>query len=127
MFDNYSNTIAYLKKIGIYKESTLDVSSVREIKVDNYYPGYDTETMPYSDVDINVETSHASYTDPEQIKELLSVIIESGYYNPWFDYDLLNDQYSVQVYRTGEFSQYSSTYYSILKGKVPQFVKEDTN
>ena len=127
VFDNYSNTIAYLKKIGIYKESTLDVSSVREIKVDNYYPGYDTETMPYSDVDINVETSHASYTDPEQIKELLSVIIESGYYNPWYDYSLINDQYSVQVYRNGEFNEYTSTYYSILKGKVPQFVKEDTN
>ena len=78
-------------------------------------------------VDINVETSHASYTDPEQIKELLSVIVESGYYNPWYDYSLINDQYSVQVYRNGEFDEYSSTYYSILKGKVPQFVKEDTN
>jgi ABC-2 type transport system permease protein len=127
VFDNYANTIAYLKKLGIYKENKLNASDVREVKVDNYYPGYDLETMPYSDVDINVETSHASYTDPEQIKELLSVIVESGYYNPWYDYSLINDQYSVQVYRNGEFDEHLSTYYSILKGKVPQFVKEDTN
>ncbi len=127
VFDNYTNTIAYLTKLGIYKDNKLDLSEVREVKVDNYYPGYDVETMPYEDIDLEVETSHASYTDPEQIKEILPVLIETGYYNPWFDYDLTNDQYSVMVFRKGEFNEYASTYYSILKGKVPQFVKEDTN
>ena len=127
VFENYTNTIAYLKKLGIYTETKPDVSNIRELKVDNYFPGYDLETTSYSDVDIDAETVSASYTDPEQIKELLSVIVPSGYYNPWYDYSLINDQYSVQMFMNGGSSEYSSIYYSFLKGKVPQFVKEDTN
>ena len=126
VFETYTNTIAYLKKLGIYIDYKIDVSDIREIKVNNYFPGYDLETESISDPDPNVETSCVTYTDPEQLKELLEASVYNNTYNPWFDYRLFNDQYSVEILRDGNY-QYSSLYCSILKGKVPQFVKEDTN
>jgi ABC-2 type transport system permease protein len=127
VYDTYSNTIALLEKLGIYTESKLEVTDIREVKVYNYYPGYDLETQPIESTDTSVDVNSKVYTDEESIKEIIEGCITTNYYNPWYDYNKNSDQYSVEVTKNGDNYGYSGVYYSFLKGKVPQFVKEDTN
>ena len=128
VFENYTNTIAYLKELGIYSESKLSVEDIAEAEVWNYYPGYDLEITPYSEINIDgLESRTMTYVDEESIKEILENCVESSNYNPWYNYDKLDEQYSVTLTRKGDRNGYPSVYCSFLKGQVPEFVKEDTN
>ena len=127
VFENYSNTIEYLKECGIYKSGEVDIDSVRQVKVTNYYPGYDLEETPISEVDASVENSVKVYTDKEQIKEILEGTVSTNYYNPWYNYNAVNDQYYIEVTLDSDRTGYGGLYYSFLKGKVPDFVAADTN
>ncbi len=130
VYENFTNTIALLKKLGIYNESKIDISNINEVIVHNYYPGYDLEVTPVSELPSTVETSDSTsktYIDEESIKEILAGCLDTNYYNQWYNYSRNNEQYSVEITMKGDRYGYSSVYYSFLKGKVPEFVKEDTN
>jgi ABC-2 type transport system permease protein len=127
VYENYTHTIELMKKYGIYSDSKVDLDSVKEIQVTNYYPGYDLETTSYEEIDGDVPSVIETYTDRESMEEIFKNVISSGYYNPWFNYNNLNDQYSVEVIRNNDNPNYGGIYYSFRAGKVPDFVKEDTN
>ena len=129
VYDTYSNTISLLKEYGIYSDSTLTVDDIRKINVINYYPGYDLEQMEegeYVNIDAP-ENKEMSYTDKEKIEEILGTVISTDFWNPWYNYNNNNEQYSAQVYLKDDKSRYESSYYTFLKGKVPDFVVKDTN
>ncbi|RKM62328.1 hypothetical protein D6855_02605 [Butyrivibrio sp. CB08] len=127
VYDTYTNTIDLLKKYGIYLDSTITVSDVRKITVTNYYPGYDLEKIDYQDIEEYPDSKEMSYTDEKQIEEILGSIISTDYYNPWYNYNNNNEQYSAQIYTTEDRSKYAGSYYTFIKGQVPDFVVADTN
>jgi ABC-2 type transport system permease protein len=127
VYDSFTNTIALLQEYGIYQEGTLKASDIKEIRVTNYFVGYDLEEN--SDADINYDstkTSSVSYTDEESIEKIIEVSISNSYHNPWFNYDTTNEQFGIEVYLKGNSSSYCDQYYSFIRGKVPDFVKADT-
>ena len=73
------------------------------------------------------ENKEMSYTDKEKIEEILGTVISTDFWNPWYNYNNNNEQYSAQVYLKDDKSRYESSYYTFLKGKVPDFVVKDTN
>ncbi|MBQ8030172.1 MAG: hypothetical protein IJ260_01340, partial [Butyrivibrio sp.] len=46
VYENFTNTIALLKKYEIFRSNEIETDKVRFIKVVNYYPGFDTEVTP---------------------------------------------------------------------------------
>ncbi|WP_034453061.1 DUF6449 domain-containing protein [Butyrivibrio sp. AE2032] len=127
VFENFTNTIALLKKYGIYSENDLDAEHISSVKVSNYYPGYDLEQVSVDDIDDAPDTVFHTYTDKEQMAQILEQCICTNYYNEWFNYNLINDQYHAEVMLDNEPSYYGGIGYSFFKGKVPEFVKTDTN
>lgn len=127
VYENYTNTIELMKKYGIYSDTVLDPEEVKEIQVTNYYPGYDLETTPYEEVDPNVPSVTETYADRESIDKIMDAVVFSGFYNPWYNYNKINDQYSIEILRNTDYSMYGGVYCSFRTGKVPDFVTEDTN
>ena len=87
----------------------------------------DLEQVSVEDLDVSPDNVFHSYTDKEQITQILEQCICTGYYNEWFNYNLINDQYHAEVMLDNEPSYYGGIGYSFFKGKVPEFVKADTN
>ena len=131
VYDSYENTIALLKKYGIYSESNLDVECIQTVHVTNYYPGVDTDDYSMDELNnMNLESVSADYTDKDQIKELLESADGSEFYGQWYDYSgRYDNQYGMEVILSTPRDRYGSTsvYYNFKLGKVPEFVKKDTN
>ncbi len=127
VFENFTNTIALLKKYGIYKENEVDVNTIKSVKVSNYYPGHDLEQEELQQIEDAPDTAYYTYTDKEQIAQILEGSICTNYYNQWFDYHQINDQYYAEVFTGTEPGYFAGIGYSFIKGKVPEFVKADTN
>ena len=127
IYDSFTNTIALLQEYGIYQVGALKASDIKEIRVTNYFVGYDLEENRDGDINYdNTKTSSVSYTDEENIEKIIEVSISNSYHNPWFNYDTINEQFGIEVYLKGNSSSYSDQYYSFIRGKVPDFVKADT-
>ena len=103
----------------------------------NYYQGkYVVEAL--KDVDFSMEegeyvnidapeNKEMSYTDKDKIEEILGAVISTDFWNPWYNYNNNNEQYSAQIYTNDDRTKYETAYYTFLKGKVPDFVVKDTN
>ena len=127
VFENYTNTIELMKKYGIYVDNELNVDYIKSVKISNYYPGYDLEQESIDDIDTSVDTAFYTYTDKEQIEEIMKGCICTNYYNQWFNYNVIDNQYYAEVFAGDDPTYYGGVGYSFYKGKVPEFVKADTN
>ena len=131
VYSNFENTIALLRKYGIYSEHNLDVEYIESVCITNYYPGYDITKMEWDEInELQVESVSEYYEDKKQIREILDSSYGSGYYGNWFDYrGKFNDQYGIEFKIRNAHDQYSDTsvYYNFMLGKVPDFVVKDTN
>ena len=127
VYENFTNTIALLKKYEIFRSNEIETDKVRFIKVVNYYPGFDTEVTPAEELDGNMESKDCTYSEKEQIEEILNASLCTGYYNPWYNYNNINSQYYAEIVLDNDDMYYGGFTYSFLKGKVPDFVKADTN
>ena len=128
IYDNYTYTLDLLKKYDIYIDYKLDLADIKEIRVMNYYPGHDLETESLNDIDGDVSSKEMVYTDEEQIARILESSVCGDYYNQWQDFDeLYNGQYNIEIITNSGSRNSSPVYYTFYKGKVPDFVKEDTN
>ncbi len=127
VYDCFANTIALLQKYGIYSDYSLKAEDIKEIKVTNYYMGYDLDddeaAEPPSE---DAQSSYEIYSDKESIEKIIEVSISNSYHNPWFNYSRMGYQYGIEIYMKGNTSNYSDLYYTFYKGKVPDFVKKDT-
>ena len=131
VYENYTNTISYLKKCGIYSENTLDVKYIDSVVVTNLYPGHDANTEPlnylYSE---DFETIEKTYTDEASIKEICDNAVYNGFYDVWYNYrDNSDNQYMIEFILKDPKDDFGTknTYCSFRMGKVPDFVKADTN
>ena len=128
VYENFTNTIAYLKNCDIYIDSELDLSDIKEVVVTNYYPGYDLENDSIDDIIEMVDSKIMTYDDQDSISKILSASVCSDYYNPWQNYDsTYNGQYNIEIYTNSGSRATVPAYYTFLKGQVPDFVKADTN
>ncbi len=131
VYSNFENTIALLRKYGIYSEHNLDVEYIESVCITNYYPGYDITKMDWDEInEIQTESKSEYYEDKKQIREILDSSYGSGFYGNWFDYrGRFNDQYGIEFKIRSAHDQYSNTsvYYNFMLGKVPDFVVKDTN
>jgi ABC-2 type transport system permease protein len=128
IYDNYSHTLDLLKKYDIYIDPKLDMDNIKEIRVTNYYPGHDLEAESINDIDSNINSKDMIYTDKEQIAKILESSACGDYYNQWQDYEkVYNGQYNIEIFTNSGNRNSSPVYYTFYKGKVPDFVKEDTN
>ncbi|WP_024864615.1 DUF6449 domain-containing protein [Butyrivibrio sp. FCS014] len=128
IYDNYTYTLDLLKKYDIYIDYKLAPDDIKEVRITNYYPGHDLETESINDIDGDIRSSEKIYNDAESIAKILESSVCGDYYNQWQDYDeLYNGQYNIEIVRNTENRNSSPVYYTFYKGKVPDFVKEDTN
>ncbi len=125
VYDTFTNTISLMRDYGIYSDSAVDLSDIKEIVVSNYYPGYDLNEIDVEDIEDVPDSQSYTYTDKADIQAILDASISTDYYNQWYNYNNNDSQYSIEVKRDGE--TYTGAYYSFVKGKVPGFVAEDTN
>ncbi len=127
VYDCYDNTISLLKKYGIYSDCEPDIDLIDKIDVTNYYPGFDLETDDENEIDRNVDSKTITYTDKDQIRDIIESAVSSEFYSRWYRSSLFtNDQFSIIVdYISNSHS--NSKYYLFETGKVPAFVMTDTN
>lgn len=109
-----------LDESGDREETFEDPNILLEIGASQNYFGYDTDTRVY-----------AEYTDPEQIKEIVSAVYANELVRKdWDNGKALDRNYSVTVYfktdspMTRNYG--ASAEYGFLEGQIPGFVKEDT-
>ena len=126
VYENYQNTIAVLKKYGIYSEDSIDVQYINSCVVTNYYSGYKSPSdgsFEYPDEEYPTKT--VTYTDKEQIRKIIENAHSSQYYSLWYDNNKYEDgQYSIEILTD---NSRRSSYLVFELGKVPDFVISDTN
>ena len=107
VYPSYKNTLAFLDKYDLLPESG-KAEQVSEIRIYQY-----EDTM----------TSQASYTDPEQIQEILDHCIMQVSSN-WKKADELEHSVSVNQTLSGNADAYTYSLY-FKKGEIPDFVQQD--
>ena len=71
VFENFENTLALLKKYGIFTAYEISVDTVKFVKVTNYYPGYDLELVDSGDITEDLGIVTREYSDDESIQAIL--------------------------------------------------------
>lgn len=134
VYENSTNLLKLIKDHNIYVEPKLTPEMISSIRVDNYYPGYNLDDFDSGKLlhDEEVMTTSATY-DPvknsKEVSEILQDIVTSDYNGYWYDYSQKDAKYSVVITKKSDGSDYygsDGSYYSFLKGKVPEFVVKDT-
>lgn len=134
VYENSTNLLKLIKDHNIYVEPKLTPEMISSIRVDNYYPGYNLDDFDSGKLlrDEEVMTTSATY-DPvknsKEVSEILQDIVTSDYNGNWYDYSQKDAKYSVVITKKSDGSDYygsDGSYYSFLKGKVPEFVVKDT-
>ncbi|MBR1669220.1 MAG: hypothetical protein IJ695_00795 [Butyrivibrio sp.] len=127
IYEGYENSIALLDKYGIYYGDVPGPDNIAQIRVTNYYPGYDLEETDQSEIPETVDSQSATYYDSKSVREILDGAVSTSFYNQWYNYNNNNSQYGIQITSKNNMGEYGGSYYTFIKGKVPQFVIEDTN
>ena len=134
VYENSTNLLKLIKDHNIYVEPKLTPEMISSIRVDNYYPGYNLDDFDSGKLlrDEEVMTTSATY-DPvknsKEVSEILQDIVTSDYNGYWYDYSQKDAKYSVVITKKSDGTDYygsDGSYYSFLKGKVPEFVVKDT-
>jgi ABC-2 type transport system permease protein len=134
VYETSTNLLKLIKDHNIYVEPKLSPEMISSIRVDNYYPGYNLDDFDSGKYlrDEEVMTTSATY-DPvknsKEVSEILQDIVTSDYNGNWYDYSQKDNKYSVVITKKSDGSDYygsDGSYYSFLKGKVPEFVVKDT-
>ncbi len=107
VYPSYKNTLAFLDKYDLLPESG-KAEQVSEIRIYQYE---------------DTTTSQASYTDPEQIQEILDHCIMQVSSN-WKKADELEHSVSVNQTLSGNADAYTYSLY-FKKGEIPDFVQRD--
>ena len=107
VYPSYKNTLAFLDKYDLLPESG-KAEQVSEIRIYQYE---------------DTTTSQASYTDPEQIQEILDHCIMQVSSN-WKKADELEHSVSVNQTLSGNADAYTYSLY-FKKGEIPDFVQQD--
>ena len=134
VYENSTNLLKLIKDHNIYVEPELTPEMISSIRVDNYYPGYNLDDFDSGKFlrDEEVMTTSATYdpvTNSKEVSEILQDIVTSDYNGNWYDYSQKDNKYSVVITKKSDGSDYygsDGSYYSFLKGKVPEFVVKDT-
>ncbi len=119
VFPYYTNTIAYLKKAGIWEESAADSApSVAGVTV-NYY-------------DDNGGSTYKTYDDKAKMAEILRHVVCTSFSQLWMTDDETEPDYGVTVQskKTSTSNSAGVSYidaysFSFKKDEIPTFVKED--
>ena len=131
VYENYENTINYLKETGIYLDNDIDIDNVASIEVTNYYPGHNANKEDMGElINLNLVSKSAVYDEESQINDILDNLLSQGYYSLWYDYNSASDsQYEVTVTLTSPKDIYGNmnSYFTFKMGMVPDFVIADTN
>lgn len=152
VYDNYSNTINFLKNNDLWIEGSIDPSDIEMVKVSKYdhydnenifgkyisETDYDYDSEEYEDYeeyeDIETDVNTREYTDPEDIAEVCSNIYSNNNYIFWRSPIEGNTQYDVYLYYKNEaahkFTDYPDSYSNYVNchfkcGKLPSFIKDD--
>ena len=119
-----------MQLVNSYDAMLSQVAEVRSLRmgfVTNYYPGYDLEEISYSDITEDyIPSTEATYSDPDQIKEILEGARSDNFMGTFYNYTDTNPQYFIQV-NLKDLPDYYSNYFAFYKGRVPEFVAQDTN
>ncbi len=126
VFPDYTNTIGFLKKYGIYSDSKIDVEYIDSVEVTNYYSGYvaeDGDEYTTPDDGYEYPTVSMTYIDKDEIAAILECAHTTDYYSRWFNsYKHDNNLYNITVTDNNG----RTSYLLFETGKVPDFVKADT-
>ena len=126
IYPSFERTIGFLKDHGFDATKEVDTKEILQISVLNQRGPYNEG---YIDENKNTTTSlnePISYTDENQIAEILPVLIQEEYY--YNNISILKVEEFIRVIVDIKINDYgsveSNTYY-FKQGKIPDFVKED--
>ena len=141
VYEDFDNTIGVLKKLGVDVDRKLTVDDVQAIKVTNYHEDLLNELNNYSsdstygaaakEVEFYYEDvlSEAEYDDPAQIQEILEAAVSENLRDGFSDHKIDYDYEITVLLKGGEnitFDSGQTYYYRFFKGRVPDFVEQDT-
>ncbi|MCM1268316.1 MAG: DUF6449 domain-containing protein [Bacteroidales bacterium] len=147
VYDSFAETIALLQKNEAYYPVKLNAEDIDYITVTNYHNELREEdaeitagavsttvragVVSTADGNYTDYTVKETFTDKEQIEDILSSIHPSYLTAPWGNYHSTEENYSVDVVFRKESTypyERDSYYfdYSFVKGQVPGFVEEAT-
>lgn len=111
IYDSYANTIAWMKEHNLPTEYKVDVTDIASINISNYMYWDESE-----------EDDGITYTDPEQIEQIMQAAVIS---NCIWGSTLLTPVED-SIYITPIYNSYEdNNKYLFLEGKVPDFVTQD--
>ncbi len=137
IYPNCIQTIAYLKELGVYPESIINIEDVEQVVITNYNRDTADETVDkeayLSGMAMVKEAAppvSAYYTTPGEIQEVVQISWPATWYYGKRYEELLENNYEVTVYfkkGTNPYEHDCTSYtYHVLKGKMPNFIREAT-
>lgn len=136
VYPSYQNTIAFLKKYGIFTEAKPDVSAVSGMKL-NYYVKNGTNNASENVDDIgnhsDGEWKALEITDPSEMELLLSAATTESWYDEFHNPEIYEENVSLELSlkttdREGEEEAVNwenpSPSYSFRKGQIPEGILE---
>lgn len=145
VYEDCSQTIAYLERLGIFMEAPLVREDVERIEVTNFnggryvgeYEGMGMEPVFYKAETEENRTVTVNYHTPGEIQEVsqaiyggIDMVGEGQYYYERQYRELIDSNYQVDVYFKEGSNPYEHGYrkytYGVMKEKMPYFVQEAT-
>lgn len=129
VYSQFTKTKEFLKAHGFDTSIRVGTQDVKSITVNNYQiskDGYNVYQQEYATTEKELEPS-VTYTDKEQIEEILPLVIDSDYY--WNFRSLFKCDRNLEVHLVVQTDDYGNefSYSCFFKDSIPDFVKEDTN
>lgn len=135
IYPAFEKTITFLKQHGFDPTEGFNVSNIKKVVV--HSNRYTSDTENNNTMDSTVESTTDSYfgegksityTDQQQIEEILDSIVETNYaWNNDIFNRITSDFEAIVVLSTDEYGNEKEIYYYFIKDKIPSFIKQDFN
>ena len=126
VYPSFKKTIALLKEMGLPEDAyieKLEGKDIKSITVSGSLPDKESYDINY-DEDYKEITYHRE-TDEEKINELSKVIISGNFAYDNYAIRPFEDSISLDVRYTNPSGSEGNTMMVILKGQIPEFIRED--
>lgn len=135
VYESFTHVIDVLKKNNLYGGKDYPFDMIKEISVDNYFPGYNFAEMSENEaMELYFKWFYGTreygfqsqkYTDKDKIKEILDNCTYENYVEWEYPFDKVDKQFN--LYFDDKYSDIFECNFVFKKGSVPEFIYEDLN
>jgi ABC-2 type transport system permease protein len=135
VYESFTHVIDVLKKNNLYGGKDYPFDMIKELSVDNYFPGYNFSEMSENEaMELYSKWFYGTreygfqskkYTDKDKIKEILDNCTYENYAEWEYPFDKVDKQFN--LYFDDKYRDIFECNFVFKKGSVPEFIYEDLN